>query len=100
MPLKPVTAWLERINEINTIIEPLMQERAVLEHKIIESKSAFAVGDVIVWKAGKIICKGRVTKIKEWICGDPMWIVRRILNDGSDGEECEVRPYKNPVRSN
>lgn len=85
-----IETWEARINVINSIIEPLEAERGALEQKIIESKSAFKIGEIIEWRNGR---RGRVVKIKKWVCGDPMWVVKRILKDGSEGEECEVRPY-------
>jgi hypothetical protein len=90
-------AWLDRIEEINAIVEPLLAELAELEQKIIESKSVFKVGDVIEWRGNR---KGRVIRIKEWLSDEPMWVVKRILKTGGEGEECEVRPYMNAVRSN
>jgi hypothetical protein len=92
------TAWLDRIKELDALIAPLTDERAELNRKILESKSKFKIGDIIEWNKGTR--RGRVTEIRHWIVGEPMWKVRRILKDGSDGEVCEVRPYMDAVRSN
>lgn len=90
-----ITDWLARIKELNSIIEPLERERAELKCKVLSSKSKFKIGDVIEWNEGS--CRGRVLEIREWMCGDPMWKVQRILKDGSNGQCCVVRPYQNPV---
>lgn len=91
--MSEIKTWQKRIDEISALIAPLASEQAELRRKILLSKSKFKIGDIIVWK-GK---KGRVFEVKEWCCGDPMWKVVRIKNDGSDGAPCEVREYENPI---
>lgn len=90
--------WLARIRELTDAIELLATERAQLEQKVLESKSPFAVGDIIEWNKGTR--HGRVVKIVPWCCGDPMWKVARIKKDGSEGEIVEVRPYQDVRRAN
>ena len=85
-----------RIKQIEVLLSPLLAERTKLEQEILESYSAFKVGDMIEWNEGKR--KGRVVRIIRW-CGidSPAWRVIRIRKDGSDGEQCEVRNYMHPV---
>jgi len=86
-----------RLKEVEALLEPLLEEQCNLEQSILELKSQFKQGDVITWKRGKQIWRGRVVRIKEWVCGDPMWVVEPILKDGSDGKECDVRHYEQPT---
>jgi hypothetical protein len=95
-----VSLWLERIKELDALIEPLTKERTDLDRKILESKSPFKIGDVIEWNSGDNTRRGRVVEIRHWVSGYPMWKTVRILKDGSDGKKCEVRPYMNAALLN
>lgn len=88
-------AWQKRIEEIDTIVRPLLAERAVLQQNILEMKSVFKVGDIIEWDDGKRC--GQVRRIMNWTGGEPMWLVTRIRKDGSEGFDCKVRHYQGPV---
>ncbi len=93
---KMIAAWESRIADIDSIVGPLTDERARLSHQILETKSEFKVGDLIEWN-GK---RGIVSKIGIW-CGDiPMWIVGRILKDGTAGASVTVRRYDRPQKVN
>lgn len=87
----------KQIDDLDALIKPLANKRAELRQKLIEAKSKFAIGDIITWNEGTR--KGRIIKIKEWCCGDPMWEVRRLKLDGTEGELSDVYSWKNPVLS-
>lgn len=89
-----------RIKELDALIAPLREERSALLQSITESVSKFKIGDTIAWKSGsswaKRLNRGRIVEIVAW-CGDEaQWKVVRILKDGTDGNECWVRPYNDP----
>jgi uncharacterized protein YijF (DUF1287 family) len=86
---------LNRISELDALIEPLTKERAQLKQNILESKSKFKVGDIITWRNGKH--KGRVTSIGSWCLGEPIWNVVVIRKDGSDGIRRTIRSYETPA---
>ena len=86
-----------RIAELDVFIAPLMSERTYLKQQLVELKSEFAVGDIIRWQHGMKFRRGRVLQIRNWVLGDPMWIVRNIRSDGTEGEIVEIRSYQNPL---
>ena len=92
------TALLDRIKELDALIEPLDKERSELKQKLLASKSEILVGDIITWLNGTR--RARVLEIIPWVCGEPMWKVQNIRKDGSTGSICKVRPHDKPVRSN
>lgn len=89
---------LDRIAQLDALIEPLTTERAALKQQLLESKSEIKPGDIITWNKGKRMA--RVLNIIPWVCGEPMWKVVNIRKDGTEGSICEVRPYDKPMRSN
>jgi hypothetical protein len=93
-----IEQWKKRIEEIDSIIDPLHDERGKLKQKLLESKSIFKVGDVIEWVAGSQKRRGQVIEIRHWVCDCPMWFVQNIRQDGSRGSNCEVRDYMHPVK--
>mgnify|MGYP003332770202 CR=1 FL=1 len=46
------TALLDRIKELDALIEPLDKERSELKQKLLASKSEILVGDIITWLNG------------------------------------------------
>lgn len=88
----------ERIRVLDIQMTPFINEKLRLKQAVLELKSQFSIGDVIQWKAGKQIRRGKVLRIREWRCGDPMWVVQFIRKDGSTGEMVEVRDYMNPSK--
>lgn len=90
--MKTIQEIEKEIAELNNQIEPLIERRVKCEDELLTLKSQFKIGDVIIWRGRK----GRVEGIKEWCCGKPMWIVRNIRKDGTDGSKCYVRDYQAP----
>jgi hypothetical protein len=94
-------ALLDRINELDALISPLATERALLKQQLLEEKSPLKVGDLVEWGNSKYYGRknrGRVRVIRNWVCGDVRWDVSRIRKNGSEGCNCFVYPYMNPVR--
>lgn len=87
----------QQIKDLDSKIDPLVDARAALHQKLIEAKSKFMIGDIITWNKGTR--KGRVVRITNWCCDDPMWEVRRLKLDGTEGGLEDVYPWKNPVLS-
>lgn len=94
-----IAAWEARIREIEAIVGPLSRERIALRQKIAEAESPFRAGDIIEWDVGGRgvrTRKGRVVRIMSHSFNAPELKVRRILQNGRDGQECIVRHYCNP----
>lgn len=88
-----------RIAAINVEIAPLLSERRTLEQLLLQERSEFVVGDLIEWSYGVgMVAVGRVTGIRQWVCGDPLWLVARIRKDGTTGHTCKVHSYQKPKK--
>lgn len=92
--MKTIPELEQEIKELQIQIEPLEDRVTVCKQTILALKSKFKVGDVITWAKGKR--KGKVQHIRDWVCGEPMWIVLNILKDGSFGTTSRVRNYDDP----
>lgn len=82
-----------RLAELEKSIAPLMEERSQLKQARLACLSPFKVGDSIRWEGGRY--QGRVVDILSWL-DSPMWLVRIIRRDGTDGTERKVYPYQQP----
>lgn len=89
-----MTKLEQRLAELDEQLGPLNLEREAVWQQILTERSPFKVGDVIAW--GKFV--GRVVEIVEWVSGEPMWKVRRIRKDGSEGGISRVYSFDKPVK--
>lgn len=88
---------------------------ATVKKRLVELESPFAVGDVVEWEATrttsegygycrrtikttKAVRRGRVTKVYRWVDDTSfVIIVVPFLNDGREGKEIKLSPWRNAV---
>jgi hypothetical protein len=88
-----IAKWRKRIDELGSIMQPFEDERSALKQLVLEATSQFKVGDIIEWE-GK---RGRVTEVLPYL-GSALWVVQRILKDGSSGHSFNVYYWHMPKK--
>jgi len=89
-----IEQWSKRIKEIESIVDPLLEERSGLLNKIMEVNSPFKIGDVIEWVVGKVKWTGEVIRIAYFVKPTLCWEVKVIRKDGSYGA-CKMAYHYN-----
>ena len=90
--------WLARIEQIDSELQELEDERVELEQKLLEANSPFSVGDIVTWNAGSQVRRGTVMSFSAFggDYDDATLRCRRILKNGSEGEVCSVYHWDKP----
>lgn len=70
-----------------------------LEQRVLEAKSQFKRGDVIQWKNGRSVARGRVVSFKAWCIKDIAYVVERIRRDGTSSTLDSVYPYHQATKA-